>query len=154
MVEATINGFPFRAALEPDGKGSHGLKVNEALQDAAGAGAGDTVTMEITRVEDEPETRVPVDLCKALAAAPQAQALWLEITPLARRDWILWVISPKLLETRRSRIENACSMLSSGKKRVCCSPGINWRRKDHPTAGETWLPLPKSETRPAPKSKR
>src|SRR6202035_510416 len=74
MVEGTINGFPFRAALEPDGKGSHWLRVNQAMHDAAGAGAGDTVTMEITRVEEEPETRVPTDLHKALAAAPLAQA--------------------------------------------------------------------------------
>src|SRR6266851_878340 len=48
MIEGTINGFPFRAALEPDGQGSHWLSVNKALHDAAGADAGDTVTVEIT----------------------------------------------------------------------------------------------------------
>ena len=37
MVEGTINGFPFRAALEPNGKGSHWLRVNRAMHDAAGA---------------------------------------------------------------------------------------------------------------------
>ena len=37
MVEGTINGSPFRAALEPNGKGSHWLRVNKALHDAAGA---------------------------------------------------------------------------------------------------------------------
>src|SRR5580704_127760 len=62
MVEGTINGFPFRAALEPDGKGSHGLRVNETMHDAAGAEAGDTVTVEITRTGEEPETRMPMDL--------------------------------------------------------------------------------------------
>src|SRR5713226_6435082 len=49
MVEGTINGFPFRAALDPNGKGSHWLRVNKAMHDAAGADAGDTVTVEITR---------------------------------------------------------------------------------------------------------
>src|SRR5216684_7312124 len=83
MVEGTINGFPFRAALEPCGKGSHGLRVNKAMHDAAGADAGDTVTVEITRVEEEPETRVPMDLRQTLAAAPLAQALWANITPMA-----------------------------------------------------------------------
>src|SRR5271169_529831 len=48
MVEGTINGFPFRAALEPNGKRGHCLKVNKALQDAAGAEPGDTVAVEIT----------------------------------------------------------------------------------------------------------
>src|SRR3984893_2411311 len=61
MVEGTINGFPFRAALEPNGKGSRGLGVNKAMHDAAGADAGDTVTVEITRAGDEPEIRVPMD---------------------------------------------------------------------------------------------
>src|SRR6476469_3575967 len=81
MVEGTINGFPFRAALEPNGKGSHWLRVNQAMQDAAGADVGDTVTVEITRIEEEPEVRMPMDLRKALAAAPMAQALWAETTP-------------------------------------------------------------------------
>ena len=70
MVEGTINGFPFRAALEPNGKGSHWLRVNKTMRDAAGADAVDTVTVEITRAGEEPEIRVPMDLRKALAAAP------------------------------------------------------------------------------------
>ena len=142
MVEGTINGFPFRAALEPDGKGSHWLRVNKALQGVAGADAGDTVTVEITRANEEPEIRVPMDLLKALAAAPPAQALWVDITPMARRDWILWISSARQEETRRGRIEKACDMLGSGKRRVCCFGGLNWLRKDHATAGGTWLQLP------------
>lgn len=152
MVEGTINGFPFRAALEPNGKGSHWLRVNQAMHDAAGADAGDTVTVEITRVEEEPETRVPSDLRKALAAAPLAQALWADITPMARQNWILWISSAKQPETRRSRIEKSCAMLASGKRRVCCFGGLNWLRKDHPTAGGTWLELPNSKNRFAPGS--
>ena len=74
MVEGMINSFPFRAALEPNGKGSHWLRVNKTMRDAAGADAIDTVTVEITRAGEEPEIRVPMDLRKALAAAPLAQA--------------------------------------------------------------------------------
>src|SRR5687767_11100030 len=99
MVEGTINGFPFRAALEPNGKGSHWLRVNKAMQDGAGADAGDTVTVEITRAGDEPETRMPMDLRKALATAPRVQAFWADITPIARRDWILWISTAKQTET-------------------------------------------------------
>src|ERR1039457_3606827 len=79
MVEGTINAIPFRAALEPDGKGSHRLKVNKAMHDAVGANAGDTVTVEIARVGEELEIRVPMDLRKALAAAPRGQAAWADI---------------------------------------------------------------------------
>ena len=152
MVEGTINGFPFRAALEPNGKESHWLRVNKAMHDAAGADAGDTVTVEITRAGEEPETRVPMDLRKALAAAPLAQALWADITPIARRDWILWISSAKQPETRRRRIEKACAMLASGKRRVCCFGGIKWLMKNHATSGGIWLQLPNSKNRFSPRS--
>jgi len=46
-VEGTINGFPFRATLEPDRQRSHWLKVNRKMREAAGADAGDVVTLEI-----------------------------------------------------------------------------------------------------------
>ena len=34
------------------------------------------------------------------AADPKALAVWQDITPLARNEWICWVISPKQAETR------------------------------------------------------
>jgi hypothetical protein len=119
-VEGTINGFPFRATLEPDGQKSHWLKVDRKLREAAGADAGDVVTLEIAPSAGEPEPRVPADLRKALAAAPKARALWSEITPIARLDWIQWITSAKQPETRARRVGNACSMLAAGKRRICC----------------------------------
>jgi hypothetical protein len=142
MVEGVINSLPFRAALEPDGKGSHVLKVNQAMQDAADADAGDTVTVEITRAGEEPEIRVPMDLRKALAAAPPAQASWADITPMARRDWIFSISTAKQPETRRRRIEKACDMLAGGKRRLCCFPGIKWLMRDNAKSCGMWLPLP------------
>jgi Bacteriocin-protection, YdeI or OmpD-Associated/Domain of unknown function (DUF1905) len=119
-VEGTINGYPFQAALEPDGQRSHWLKVNKKMREAVRAKVGDVVTLEIMSVGKEPEPRVPADLRKAVAAAPKARALWSAITPIARRDWIHWITSAKSSETRARRIDNACEMLAAGKRRVCC----------------------------------
>jgi hypothetical protein len=119
-VEGTINGFPFRATLEPDGQKSHWLKVSRKISEGAGADAGDAVTLEIAPLEKEPEPRVPTDLKKALADAPKARALWADITPVARRDWIQWIVSAKQPETRARRVANTCSMLAAGKRRPCC----------------------------------
>ena len=120
-IEGTINGAPFQTTLEPDGQKSHWLKVDRKLSEAAGAHAGDVIMLEIAPVAEEPEPKVPADLRKALAvAAPRARALWSDITPNARRDWIHWIISAKQPETRARRIKNACSMLAAGKRRVCC----------------------------------
>jgi len=61
-----------------------------------------------------------MDLRKALAAIPMAKAQWRDLTPIARRDFISWINSAKQSETRRRRIEKACSMLAAGKRRPCC----------------------------------
>ena len=120
-IEGSINGFPFQAVLEPDGQKSHWLKVDRKLSKSAGAEAGDTVTLEIASASEEPEPKVPADVRKALAAAaPKARKLWSDITPIARRDWIHWILSAKQAETRTRRIKNACSMLAAGKRRPCC----------------------------------
>ncbi len=119
-VEGIINGFPFRAMLEPDGQKGHWLKVDRKTRESAAADIGDVVTLEIAPAAEDAEPRVPADLRKALAGAPKARALWSSITPNARRDWIHWIESSKQPETRARRIVNACSMLSAGKRRVCC----------------------------------
>lgn len=119
-VDGTLDGHPFQATLEPDGQGSHWLKVAKAMRDAAGAAVGDTVALEIAPAARQPEPRVPADLRKALAAAPDARAQWSSLTPVARRDWIHWITSSKKAETRQRRIANACDMLASGKRRACC----------------------------------
>ena len=120
-VQGTINGVPFQAVLEPDGQKSHWLKVDRKLREAAGAEAGELVTLEIAPATKDPEPEVPADLKKALAvAASKTRTIWSDITPNARRDWIHWISSAKQEETRALRIKNACSMLAAGKRRVCC----------------------------------
>jgi hypothetical protein len=120
-IEGTLNGFSFQSTLKPDGQKSHWIRVDRKVSKAAGADAGDVVTLEIVPATEEPEPTVPADLRKALAAAaPKARALWSDVTPIARRDWIYWITSAKQSETRTRRIKNACSMLAAGKRRPCC----------------------------------
>lgn len=75
---------------------------------------------EIAAVEQEPEPEVPADLAHALEAVPESLATWNSTTPIARLDWIHWITSAKQSKTRVKRINDACDMLASGKKRVCC----------------------------------
>ena len=69
---------------------------------------------------EEPEPIVPADLRKVFAAAPKAKAQWSDLTPLARKDFIMWIDSAKQSETRKRRIESLPSRLASGKRRPCC----------------------------------
>ena len=119
-VDGKINGHHFQATLEPDGQLSHWLKVGKELREASGVEVGDTVTLEVAPVAQEPEPKLPPDVFEALSASPEAKAVWDATTTIARIDWIHWIESAKQTKTRKSRVENACDMLASGKKRVCC----------------------------------
>ncbi|HEY9280712.1 MAG TPA: YdeI/OmpD-associated family protein [Eoetvoesiella sp.] len=119
-VEGTINGFPFHATLDPDGRLSHWLKVNKELQEAAAASPGDMVAVQVSAADPEPEPQLPDDLQEVLATSSAAKATWEGTTTIARLDWIHWIESAKQAKTRKRRVENACEMLASGEKRVCC----------------------------------
>jgi uncharacterized protein YdeI (YjbR/CyaY-like superfamily) len=70
---------------------------------------------------------LPTDLKNALATDPKALSTWVDITPLARNEWICWIESAKKAETRSHRIEWGCSNLRDGKRRPCCWPGCKHR---------------------------
>ena len=118
MVGGTIDDFRFQAALEPDGKGGHWFRVDEIIDEKAHTDG--TAKLTIEPVKEWPEPKIPEDLKSALASAPQAQTLWMDITPMARWDWIRWIYSTRQEETRKRRIEVAFSKLKSGERRPCC----------------------------------
>lgn len=71
--------------------------------------------------------KLPADLQKALVASPKALTVWKDITPLARNEWICWIISAKLSETRSRRIKVGISKLERGTRRPCCWGGCPHR---------------------------
>jgi uncharacterized protein YdeI (YjbR/CyaY-like superfamily) len=73
--------------------------------------------------------KMPADLRASLASAKKAKAVWEDITPLARNEWICWVISGKKTETRNIRIKKAISKLQGGMRRPCCWAGCIHRSK-------------------------
>jgi bifunctional DNA-binding transcriptional regulator/antitoxin component of YhaV-PrlF toxin-antitoxin module len=119
-VEGTFGGQAFEATLEPDGNGSHWVKVPKKLREAAGVEAGDTVAITMTPSDKQLEPDVPKDLRDALEAHPGAKVTWDATTTTARRDWIAWMTSGKQAATRGKRRKAMMDMLEHGKKRVCC----------------------------------
>jgi Bacteriocin-protection, YdeI or OmpD-Associated/Domain of unknown function (DUF1905) len=120
MVEGTINGFHFKAPLEPDGNKGHWLNIEKGMLKGAKADAGDTITLELEVSREWPEPEVPEDLKNALKNSGQANETWKDTTPAAHWDWIRWIRSTKNPETRKKRIEVACSKLEAGTRRPCC----------------------------------
>lgn len=73
--------------------------------------------------------KLPKDLKNVLLADAEARTKWEDITPLARNEWICWVETAKLIETRIRRIERVRSELIEGIRRPCCWPGCMHREK-------------------------
>jgi len=120
-VTGAIDGHSFETVLEPDGRSGHWMKVDDALRRAARIGAGDVATLHLQLSTDWPEPDVPEDLASALAAASRTiQALWTDITPMARWEWVRWVNATNNPDTRRRRVEVTISKMNDGKRRPCC----------------------------------
>jgi len=70
---------------------------------------------------------LPADLRKILTSDSAVRTAWEDITPLARNEWICWVISNKKPETRKDHIERTRTELKEGKRRPCCWAGCRHR---------------------------
>ena len=70
---------------------------------------------------------VPEDLYQALVNDESALERWEDLTPLARNEWICWVITAKKEETRKNHVQRVITELMSGKRRPCCWPGCAHR---------------------------
>jgi len=69
------------------------------------------VTLEVA--PEWPEPDVPDDLAAALAEAPaKIRAVWEDITPMARWEWVRWVQATRNPQTRQRRIEVSISKVS------------------------------------------
>jgi hypothetical protein len=83
--------------------------------------------------------KTPADLRKAIVSVPKVQKLWEDITPLARNEWVCWVISGKQEKTRGIRIEKAISKMRGGMRRPCCWLGCPHRTDKPMSASMKWV---------------
>ena len=72
--------------------------------------------------------KIPADLREALISDSKALALWEDLTPLARNEWICWVTFPKKEVTRESHVKRTISELKEGMRRPCCWLGCTHRK--------------------------
>ena len=72
------------------------------------------------------------DLQTAVRSNPELLALWENLTPLGRNEFICWVNDAKQAATRQRRIERTCDELREGKKRPCCWAGCIHRTDKAP----------------------
>src|SRR6202011_721940 len=82
---------------------------------------------------------LPEDLRNTLASDAEALAAWEDLTPLARNEWICWVLWPKKAETRSQHIQRVRSELLEGKRRPCCWLGCTHRKDKELSPSVRWV---------------
>ncbi|CAG1770982.1 hypothetical protein BAC3_01471 [uncultured bacterium] len=85
--------------------------------------------MEETEISSGVVHILPEDLKLSILSNSGVTEIWNSLTPLARNEWICWVISVKKPETRNKHIKRLLSDVQAGKRRPCCWPGCPHRGK-------------------------
>lgn len=115
-VKGTINGYPFRNSLLPEGDGTHSMAVNKELQNGATAGPGDLVAVVMEADTDDRVVVVPDDLAAALGKSDPAKGAFDALAYSHKKEYVDWIEDAKKPETRQRRILKAVEMLSEGKR--------------------------------------
>ena len=117
-VSGTINGFPFRNSLMPEGDGTHSMMVGKQLQVGADARAGDLVQVSLQLDTLERQVVVPEELQAALHSQRSTAAFFDSLSYSQKKEYADWISEAKQEATRTSRAAKAVQMLAAGKKRV------------------------------------
>lgn len=104
-IKGTVNGFAFRSALFPTGKGSHIMIVNKRMQAGGGLRVGALAQIRLEPDVDERIVSTPPELKRALAEH-KPLLRWYERLSYSTRKWIgEWISDVKSPEARARRSE-------------------------------------------------
>jgi hypothetical protein len=110
-INAVIAGTPYRGSLMPMGDGTYCLGVLKSIQEAAGVGSGDSITIDI-ELDIEPRiVAMPIDLAQVLDGDPTAKAAWEALSYTEKKEMAGSLYGAKRRETRERRLAQALETL-------------------------------------------
>ena len=113
-IHAIIAGTPYRGSLMPMGDGTYCLGVLKSIQEAAGVGLGDRITV-LLELDTAPRTvDPPPDLAVALAHDKKASAAWEKLSFTNKNEIARSLVEAKKPETRERRLAVAVARLRGG----------------------------------------
>jgi hypothetical protein len=115
-VVATVNGYTWRTSVARMG-GEFLVGLSREVRSGAGVAAGDDVEVVLELDTAPREVEVPAALTVALAADPQAKAIFDGLAFTHRKEYARWIAEAKRDETRQRRVEQAVVMIKEGKTR-------------------------------------
>jgi hypothetical protein len=110
-IQAVIAGKPYRGSLMPMGDGTWCLGVLKSIQEAAGVGFGDAVTVELELDNAPRVVAPPADLARELAGDKRLAAAWDKLSFTNRKEMALSLTEAKKTETRERRLASALARL-------------------------------------------
>ena len=115
-VVATVNGYTWRTSVARM-KGEFLVGLSREVRQGAGVEAGDEVEVTVALDAAPREVEVPAALAEALAADPEAGALFDRMAFTHRKEYARWVAEAKKEETRQRRVQQAVEMIRAGQTR-------------------------------------
>ena len=115
-VVATVNGYTWRTSVARM-KGEFVVGLSREVRQGAGVEAGDEVEVTVALDVAPREVEVPGALAEALAADPEAAALFDRMAFTHRKEYARWVAEAKKEETRQRRVQQAVEMIRAGQTR-------------------------------------
>ncbi|HEX7262587.1 MAG TPA: YdeI/OmpD-associated family protein [Candidatus Dormibacteraeota bacterium] len=113
-IQAVIAGTPYRGSLMPMGDGTYCLGVLKSIQQAAGVGLGDEITVELELDSAPRDIEPPADLAKVLAKNKKAAASWSKLSFTNKKEMAASLEGAKKPETRERRLKAAIETLIAG----------------------------------------
>jgi uncharacterized protein DUF1905/bacteriocin resistance YdeI/OmpD-like protein len=110
-IAAVIAGQMYRGSLMPMGDGTYCLGVLKSIQDAAGVGFGDTISVEIELDSAPRVVEPPADLARAIATSKTMAASWEMLSFTNKKEMARSLEEAKKPETRERRLASALAKL-------------------------------------------
>jgi hypothetical protein len=110
-IQAVIAGQPYRGSLMPMGDGTYCLGVLKSIQEAAGVGLGDTVSVELALDTAPRVVEPPADLARVIAGDNKMAATWEKLSFTAKNEMARSLEEAKKPETRERRLKAAIAKL-------------------------------------------
>jgi hypothetical protein len=113
-VVATVNGYTWRTSIARMG-GEFLLGLNREVREGACVQTDDEVDVSVALDTAPREVEVPEALAAALAADPEAGAIYEGMAFTHRKEYARWIAEAKKEETRQRRVRQAVEMIRAGK---------------------------------------
>jgi Bacteriocin-protection, YdeI or OmpD-Associated/Domain of unknown function (DUF1905) len=110
-IAGTINNYPFRNTLMPEGDGTHSMMVNKALQAGARASAGDLVAVVMDVDKAVRKVVIQEEFRMALKRAPAAREFFEQLSYSRQKEFTDWIADAKRPETKSTRVGKSIERL-------------------------------------------